>query len=336
MIDHSKPDQESKDKRSDSSVKKEAVFFGKGMIAAILGIVALLIIIVMMTTGGASGGNTVPAQQCANKMINYVNNNLVQPGSTASFISVNETKGLYEVKVNYQNHDISLYATKDCSLIFTNAINMDIPQPTPVSTQPPIKNTRPSVDLFVMAFCPYGTQAETAINPVVDLLGSKANISVRYITTISGTTIDSIQSLHGPLEAQEDLRQTCIHTYYPEKFWSYVSKFNTECYPQASNPENLNSCWKNTSAMLGIDVGKIQSCASGSEGLALLKVDESDSQKLGATASPTLLINGIEYTGPRTPEGYKQAICASFDTPPTECNTTLSSASVTSSGGGCG
>ena len=59
-----------------------------------------------------------------------------------------------------------------------------------------------------MSFCPYGTQAETAMLPVVNLLGAKATITVQYIANVSGTTAASVVSLHGPSEAMEDLRQT--------------------------------------------------------------------------------------------------------------------------------
>jgi hypothetical protein len=52
-------------------------------------------------------------------------------------------------------------------------------------------------------------------------------------------------------------------------------------------------------------------------------------------SSPTLIINGQVYTGARTPEAYKEAVCSHFDTPPAECGTTLSSQAATSSGG-CG
>ena len=73
-----------------------------------------------------------------------------------------------------------------------------------------MKSARPSVELFVMSFCPYGVQAENAMGPVVDLLGSKADIKIRFIATVNGATPDTVRSLHGLSEAKEDLRQLCI------------------------------------------------------------------------------------------------------------------------------
>ena len=43
------------------------------------------------------------------------------------------------------------------------------------------------------------------LKPVVDLLGTKAYIRIRYITTVEGADATSVTSLHGPAEAHEDL-----------------------------------------------------------------------------------------------------------------------------------
>ena len=65
------------------------------------------------------------------------------------------------------------------------------------------------------------------------------------------------------------------------------------------------------------------------------QIDETAVEKDSAYSSPTLVINGVEYNGARTPEGYKQAICNSFETAPAECSTVLSAVSTAVSGG-CG
>jgi predicted DsbA family dithiol-disulfide isomerase len=247
---------------------------------------------------------------------------------------------MYEIHGTYQSQDVTIYTTKDCTMLFTSGINMSASvgtasqKPTPAPT--PVKTARPSVDLYVMAFCPYGTQAESAMKPVVSLLGSKADIQIRYITNVGGSTVDSVQSLHGSSEAQEDLRQICIQKKYPEKFWDYIDAFNARCYPVSQNLTSLNTCWRTTSSDLGFDTSAIETCATGSDGLGMLKTDETNANQNGATASPTLLINGVKYSGARTPEAYKQAICNSFDTTPAECGTTLTSTQTAASAGGCG
>ncbi len=315
------------------------VFLNKGMIALIVGIVIILIALLAIGLQQAGQGTIVPQSVCGERTIEYINKNLVTAGTAAELVSITENGGLYEMKARYQSELLTIYASGDCTLLFTNAINMTAAtgstQVTPQATQAPVKSARPTVDLYVMAFCPYGTVAENVMSPVVKLLGSRADIRIRYITSVTGTTVESVDSLHGLPEAREDLQQICINKYYPDKYWAYLDTFNEACYPSWQNAAALDACRKNTTAVLSIDRAKIDACAGGAEGLALLKDDEAASTKDGAYASPTMFINGVKYAGARTPEAFKQAICNSFGTAPEECSTVLSSVS-TSAAGGCG
>lgn len=319
--------------------QEKPVLFGKGTIAVIVGIVIVLGAFLAVNMMQVNQETVVPPAVCAEKAIAYVNNNLVQPGTSARLLSTSESRGVYEVEFLYQSQVSSIYMTKDCTLMFTDTVNMTAPvtvQQTQQATAAVVKSARPIVDLYVMSFCPYGTQAETAMSPVVDLLKGKADIRIRFITRITGSTVDSVNSLHGLGEAREDLQQICINKYYPEKYWAYLNTFNDKCYPLWQNARQnatvLEPCRMNTTAALSIDSAKINACAEGAEGLALLKADETASAKDHATASPMLFINGVQYSGSRTPEGYKQAICNSFETAPAECGTVLSSGTAVANG----
>jgi hypothetical protein len=317
--------------------QESPVLFGKGTIAVIAGIVVILVAFLAAGMMPAGQGTVVPPAECSAKTIAYVNNNLVSGSSPVSPVSVSESRGLYEIRALFQSEEIVLYTTKDCTLLFTSVVNMSgsTASQQAAETPAPVKSARPVVDLYVMSFCPYGTQAETVMKPVVDLLGSLADIRIRYITTVTGSTADSVSSLHGAPEANEDLQQACINRYYPEKLWAYLTTFNEACYPSWQDASALASCRENVTASLGIDKGKIDTCAGGGEGISLLVADEAASERDSATASPMLFINGVKYSGARTPEAFKQAICNSYETVPAECSTVLSSTSGSASGG-CG
>ena len=304
------------------------------MIAAIIGIILLTIALVVLTVPGfTSDSGTIPSDECGLITLAYVNNYLVAPGTTASLVSVTESKGLYAVNIVYQSQQVTLYTNRECSMLFTNYIDMLVPRTT--STQAtPVKTDRPAVDLYVMSFCPYGTQAETVLYPVADLLGEKADITVRYITTVNGDTIESVNSMHGPAEVKENAFQLCVLRDNPDVFWEYLRIFNNQCYPDWQDSDALDACRKNVTATLMIDHETTAACASGADVIALLRADETDSDRFSAYSSPTLLVNGVKYSGARTPEAYKQFICDSFATAPEECSITLSSASA-GSGGNC-
>jgi len=319
--------------------KEDQGFFNRGILYAIAGVAVILGAFLVVIAMQAGQGDVVPPAACADKTITYINGNLVQQGSALQLVSVAESRGLYEMQAQYQSQKIVLYTTKDCTLLFTNTVNMSSSpsvQQGQQATRTPVKTARPAVDLYVMSFCPYGTQAETAMKPVYELLNAKTGIRLRYITTIGGSTIDTVDSLHGPSEADEDVRQICINKYYPEKLWPYLESFNNACYPLWQNSTALTACRKETLVTLGMDSTKIETCASGTEGFAILQADETEADKYGVSGSPTLIINGVTYSGARTPEAYKQAICNSFETAPAECSTVLSSASAAASSGGCG
>ncbi len=318
--------------------------FGKWELVAFICIATILVVFVVYSSIYYSSSSTgiISPSNCSQKVIQYINQNLVQSGSAASLVGIGESRGLYTMEIQYQSQNRTIYTTTDCNLLFTNYFDMTKPsEGTTASThsanqqQAVNRSVRPVVDLYVMAFCPYGTQAETVIRPVFDLLGSNADFSIHYITTINGSTPVSVQSLHGPAEAQEDLRQACINKLYPSKYWEYIQLFDQQCYPSWQNATTLDVCRQNATTNLGIDLDSIATCANTTAGIALLKTDETAADAAGISGSPTLLINGVEYTGERTPEAYKEVICNSFETAPPSCNTTLSRISSSNTASGC-
>ncbi|HVP24817.1 MAG TPA: thioredoxin domain-containing protein [Methanomicrobiales archaeon] len=312
------------------------------VIAVVAGVIVIVcVIIFVMLSPGPESGPAVFAATCGEKTLSYVNSNLVMAGTAATLVSVNETHGIYEVTVAYQGNEVPLFVTRDCVLLFNQGRDMTAPsggtqgEETTTPTPAPVKTDRPSVELYVMSFCPYGIQAETAMKPVADLLGSRAAIRVFYLTRVGGATVDSVESLHGPVEVQEDLRQACIQKNSPAKFWAYLDGFNTACSSLSGNASAAAACSTKVSSSLGIGQTRLQLCVSGgTEGLDLLSADQASANVKGATASPTLFINGVTYSGARTPEAYKEAICGSFTSPPAECHTMLSTRQV-AAGGSC-
>jgi glutaredoxin len=311
------------------------------IVSAALGIAFLVVLALFLQSGGsATPSAMVSAETCGAQMIAYINENYVESGAEATFEKAVETNGVYQINTTYQGNSISVYATRDCHLLFLS-YPVDVTEtksvPTTTITTPiptPIKSAVPTVDLYVMSFCPYGVQAENSLKPVVDLLGDKADITVRYIVSVNGDTINNVSSLHGLNEAKEDARQLCIMQEYPDLYWSYLMQINAQCYPKSSNSTALDECWKATATGLGIDVSQVESCAYGSEGIALLKADETKADQNRVTGSPTLFINGQKYTGSRSSEAFKTAICNAFQTLPSECSMNLTS-DVTPATGSC-
>jgi predicted DsbA family dithiol-disulfide isomerase len=177
-------------------------------------------------------------------------------------------------------------------------------------------------------------QAEAAMAPVVDLLGAKADIQVRFIASVSGDDINEVKSLHGAVEGIEDARQLCVaKNYSQETLWDYIGRINKDCYPVYRNGDDIyKTCWQKAAKDAGVSTGKLDACVAG-EGVALIQKEDAAAKSNGVSGSPTLIINGVKYNGGRTPESYKQAICAGFATPPAECSETLSTDGASADGG---
>jgi hypothetical protein len=143
--------------------------------------------------GGCSlpfGKNTakiITPDEAKAKVTDFINKNLVQAGNEVTIKEITEADGLYKVIVTMKNgQEIISYISKDGSKFFPQVIDIaetekktaDAAAGDTAKTQPTEvpKTDKPVVELFVMAFCPYGVQAEKAMAPVVDLLGKKADI----------------------------------------------------------------------------------------------------------------------------------------------------------------
>jgi protein-disulfide isomerase len=307
--------------------------FNPWVISTIL--VSLLLLIVLALTY-----IPINKERVGRSAIDFINNNLVEGTDKATLVSIEEEAGLYKVTTSYKGQNIPVYVSKDGKYIFLSQ-PLDMTQNLPKSEEQatskfdaPDKDV-PEVELYVMSFCPFGVQAENTMKPVFDLLKSKANFKIRFIAKVNGDDYKSVDSLHGPSEAMEDLRQICIMKYYDkETYWNYLMEINTKCYPSYRDEKALDACWREAAKKFNIDDKKVDDCSKSKEALDLLKADEQLTTKYNVMGSPTLIINGATYNGARTPEAFKQAVCSGFKNPPTECNQTLkeSSASV---GGSC-
>lgn len=297
-----------------------------------------------------TGCVSISTDRLSNKVINYINDNLIPAGEVASFKSIEKIGCvmLYNVTTVYRGRDIPVYVTGDGKMLF---LGMEDISSAPEEKRE-FKKTGfdapdkeiPEIELYVMSFCPFGNQAENNLYPVIKLLKGKIKVKVRYIASVlenefpfslkieteDGTFY--IRALHGPNEAWENLVELCVQKYYPEKFWDFLIDVNKNCTPVYRNFSTLKECVKGVAITHEINHEKIFKCANSSEAIQMLREDEEKVNELGVTGSPTLFINGVEYRGARTPESYKQAICSGFIEQPEECNITLSGSSSSTRG----
>jgi hypothetical protein len=227
-----------------------------------------------------------------------------------------------ELKDNIDSGLLSLQGAVDgCNKVASDAEFMTVQSKdiihlseTTVPAYP--QSDTPTLEFYVMSFCPYGNLAEDILEPVFDLLGDKADIVPHYIV---GGSPGGWTSLHGETELNQDVRELCVWNYYDHQtWWDFVSDINEQC-----TNSNVDTCWSGVAQGVGIDVDQIDTCLA-NEIDTILMAETLLTTSYSITGSPTILINGEKYLGQRTPDDLKTALCCAFNTAPEECETILS------------
>ncbi len=186
------------------------------------------------------------------------------------------------------------------------------------------KTDKPTVELFVMSHCPFGTQAEKGIIPVVNLLKNKINFYVKFVD----------YSMHGKWEIDENTLQYCIQKEEPKKYIPYLTCFLEKwdtvwCEKKVWLDMNkINECIKKADKEFNIEKNYNDKTSWVSGRFPKYEVNEKGNLKYNVQGSPTLVINGVVVQPQdRSPESYLKLICSAFKNPPAECKKALSTKS---------
>lgn len=270
--------------------------------------------------------------EAAQKAVDYANKNLLQGGSKASFESATEQSGVYAFKLKVDGQDYTSYVTKDGKMLFVSGIELsDAKADTAAATADVVKTDKPDVKLFVMAYCPYGLQAEKMYLPVYNLLKDKATMGIYFVN----------YAMHGKIEVDENLRQYCIQKDQTDKYSAYLQCFVDSAAPTASG---VAADYATCLTKAGVDKAKLNSCVASADTQFNVTKDYTDkstwisgtypkfeinndlNEKYGVQGSPTIVINDKEANvSSRSPQSFLTTVCAAFNNPPDECKTAVSS-----------
>ena len=268
----------------------------------------------------------LPAQEIAQKAVDYLNDNLLPDGMLASLVNAVEKEDIIEISFSISDREYNSYVTKSGNLFFIEGIDLNekiVQEEEPQGEI--VKSEKPDVDLFIMSYCPYGLQAQKVFTSVYELLGDKVNMNIRFVNYI----------MHGEKEIDENLRQYCIQKEQKEKYNDYMSCFVEE--------GNFEGCLGSTD----IDQGKMNTCIMETdqnyniysqfedrttwlrETYPKFDIESGLNEQYGIAGSPTLVINGVVVTSAqqncptgkecvvipnmeRSPDRYKEIIMEYF------------------------
>ena len=148
---------------------------------------------------------------------------------------------------------------------------------------------KPTVQLFVMSYCPFAVQAEEKLIPIVKKFGEQINFKLQFIAQAKEETsaqdITPFTSLHGYPEVAENIRQLLIAQEYPDQYLDYI----------LCRGKKLDKSWEACAEKLGIDVARIQALFDSPEAEQLFRENIARADALGVKASPTILVDGHQF-----------------------------------------
>jgi len=187
------------------------------------------------------------------------------------------------------------------------------------------KETKNTLEVFVMSQCPYGVLALNAMDEVLDNFGDGLDFQVHFIA--NGTAKDGFKALHGQPEVDENIRELCAIKHYP-KDHAYMD------YIWCRNENIKSNDWESCTGENGISAAKIRTCFEG-EGKRLLEEDIAVANALGIGASPTWLVNGRHKFSGVDAETIRKNVCE-HNPKLKGCENKLSSKRASAPAGACG
>jgi len=266
----------------------------------------------------------------------FINEYLMQQGQEVSISEVVKENSLYRASVNVPGGQVTeSYLSLDGKTFFPSALDIaDVEGEAEASASSQnasqeatladvSKQKTPKVELFVMSHCPYGTQMEKGILPVLDTLGDKVDFELKFCD----------YAMHDKKEVDEQIAQYCIQKNEPEKLKEYLY-----CFLEDADGERCV-------ASVGINKSSLDSCVTATDNeykitemyndrntwkggsYPTFPIYEDDAAKYAVSGSPSLVINGTKISSGRDSSTLLRTICAGFENAPSECNTELSAVS---------
>jgi hypothetical protein len=278
---------------------------------------------------GGIGGGTASLDEAGQNVLEFA----IGQGASAELIKVEDGESLYTVTLSIDGQEVPVFVTKDGKTLVPQPVPLtrtETPstpsRPTePASTDVP-KSNKPIVELFVMSHCPYGTQIEKGILPVIEVLKDKIDFELKFVYYAMHPTQG---------EVEEQLNQYCIQKEQNDKFTNYLT-----CFLEAGDGAGCLDT-------IGIDKTKLATCTTATDAefdvIANLEdksswmsgkfpqfnIHKADNDKYQVGGSPTLIINGAKSEAGRDSISLLNAICGAFNTTPEECNTEFDAGSPT-------
>jgi hypothetical protein len=260
----------------------------------------------------------------------FINNNLMLPGTKATIKEITEEYGLYKLSIDLGDAGtgelIDSYISQDGELFFPQSINIKEYEDslnsssTTEVTEVTNKTDKPVIELFVMSECPYGTQMEKGLISVLETLKDSVDFTLKFNT----------YAMHEKAELDEEMTQYCIQKENNDKLLSYLNCYvksgkSDTCLTETDiNKNNIDNCVNKIDKEYKISESYNDKSTWLNDTYPIFPIYQEDNDKYGVEGSPTLVINGESIDSARDSQSLLTLVCSAFTTAPESCQTQLS------------
>lgn len=259
------------------------------------------------------------------KVEDFINKIIISSAvGRAKVKNISEEGCLYKISVDINGQEYISYMSKDGKKFFQSGRDINSEMKKYVDDHTIIKSAKPTVELFVMSYCPYGMQIEKGILPVLATLGDKINFELKFCS----------YAMHDKKELTEQIREYCIQQQGPQLLLNYLTCFleegkSDECIAKVG----VDTIKMNRSIVEVEKKYKIMEQYNDKSAWYMNKypqfnIYKEDNIKYDLKGSPNLIINGKKMLSGRDSESLLKLICSAFNNPPEECNVKLSSTNL--------
>jgi protein-disulfide isomerase len=275
----------------------------------ISGVLLILLVVAIYSngfnfTGSVTAVSALTQIDAEDKVLDYVNSNLLQPPFTAVVISSEELDNLFQVTLEVAGQEVSSYVTKDGRFFFPQGFDLDAlseleAQETKlveVSVDDDSVKGDPDAPVTMIEFsefqCPFCKR-------YID--DAYLEIIKEYVDTgkVKYVFRDFPLSFHNQAKPAA-MAAECAHE--QGKFWEYHDLL-------FENNDQLGiENYKKWAVDLDLDTEQFNNCLDTEKYLEEVEKDFSDGQKYGVSGTPAFFINGKLISGAQPFAAFKEAI----------------------------
>lgn len=276
----------------------------------ISGVLLILLVVAVYTngfnfTGATITGASITQIDAEDTILDYVNNNLLQPPFAATVESSEELDNLFKITLDVAGQEIDSYITKDGKFFFPQGFDLKAPLDLDLEA-PETELVEVSIDddavlgnedapVTIIEFsdfqCPYCKRGWEAMKQVEEEYVKSGKVKIVFR--------DFPLAFHDQAEPAA-IASECAHE--QGKFWEFHDLLFEN---QGSlNPTN----YKKWAADLGLDTEQFNDCLDSEKYKEEVGKDLVDGQSYGVSGTPAFFVNGKMISGAQPFAAFKQAI----------------------------